>query len=553
MNSTIKAIKFTKALAKIIRTSQNSKEKENAQETAQLAKQQGNNFRKLIQSLGTTYIKFGQILSVRFDLLPTPVCEELQYLLDQGEQLDFEYVINRIKNQLGENKYKTIRTIDPSPIGVASLGQVHKAHLTNGNTVAVKVQRPGMYEQLKDDLKAIKSLLKILSIIPSIARLELPKFLNEFEFWTIRELDYTLEAQNTDQFRKNFENDLRIHAPKVYWNLTNRNILTTEYIDGFSLTELMKEFADKFPQEEIIVNGIRANKTEIMDIFAETVYIQIFKHGFAHGDPHPSNLFLTNNNEITFLDFGIVTKLSHRQIDELKEILVALATYDFDKILASMLKLDEKEGHASEAILRDELRELFGKFETSSAKEYSPTQFLFDLMYKTGQLGIQWPKYFSLFGKILAIYDGMIQEMDPTMNLVEKIQPLIEQDVATTAINKYNPQKMAAQAYNAFEDLLHLAKSIPTDGRSFINKINDEGIPVKIYNNANENHEITERYKIKLKTLSVAFIITEALIAFSFFQPRDRMILAGIDLLVVFITVSAIIGLSMIYLIVKKN
>lgn len=548
MHPFFKAIKFVRGLQRIQSLTESS------DMTNNLLHIEGEKLRMTIQSLGPTYVKFGQILSLRYDLLPAPVCEELQFLLDQGTPIPFEEIKAFLVTHFDKSQLELIQTIDPNPIGIASLGQVHKATLVNGEMVAIKVQRPNMRKFLKEDLALIKTVFEVGSSIEAIKKLELGKFVDEFEFWTIRELDYSLEGQNIDTFRENFKDEPRIRAPKVYWKLTTEKILTTEFIDGVSGKLVLKKFQEEYPAESITIGKYTVKKEFLEKFFAELVYKQFFKFGFTHGDPHPSNILLTGNEQITFVDFGIVGKLTENQIYLFKQMVMAMVARDKENVIKSIIALDQEDGVQDIKALKDKIGDLYGKFDSASVHEYSPTNFLLDVMYSAGQLGIQWPKFLTLFGKILITFDGMLQQIDPKLRFLDQFKPLFEQEEIDNVIDKYDPQKLGAEAYHSIDAILDMAKSLPMQGKAFLEEIRQDGIPVRVthVDEGTHEHEASERYKTRVGGMSLAFGFSLLAFIATLFSV-EREVLPGLGLSLVFLLVCATLGMVLLYLILLKE
>ncbi len=195
--------------------------------------------REKISKLGPTYIKFGQILSVRYDIFPEIICTELQKLLDNTEKVKYNEINEILVSSLGQEKLDMILEIDKDPIAVASLGQVHKAVLKDGRQVAIKIQKPGIRKQIRNDIKLLYLTAGIFDRLPFL-NARASELVEEFDFWITRELDYILEANNSKTFSDLFKDEKRVYVPKVIWELTESKVLVTEYIDGVSMKEIIK-------------------------------------------------------------------------------------------------------------------------------------------------------------------------------------------------------------------------------------------------------------------------------------------------------------------------
>ena len=548
MNAVWKTIRFIYSFYKLTKLSSDSRtvgldDRKSLLEEAKV-------FRKVIEENGPAYIKWGQILSIRYDLFPVEVCEELQLLLDSGEAYDFKYVQDYLARHLDKESLSLIQHIEQEPIGVASLGQVNKAFLKTGEVVAIKVQKPDVYITIKKDIKVIKRMINILEVIPQLAKMNLEEFVREFEYWTYRELDYELEGQNIDQFSKDFEDDPRILAPKVFWKLTNRKVLTTEYVDGIPGKRMLRQFQRDFPNEVINVGQLAMNKNDLISIFTDMIYNQLLKFGFIHADPHPSNIIVTGNNQVTMIDFGMVMKLTKSQLAVIKEMFDSLILGDMKRMVELVVAVDLIEGVDDTELLKKKVEQILSKFDSSTVKEYSPTTFIIELAYECGQLGIQWPRYFTFFIKIFATYDGMLQLMDPQINLVQQFAPLVEADMMTSMTDKFDLKKVGKDAYSFFENIYELMNEFPDEIRDFLKEIREDGIPVRVTSEQKVEQDATppddDDYKMKLQYLSIMFVMLLC-------ATLILVIVPSTSVLPIFLLapMCAIIGVLLLYYILK--
>jgi|GEM_PF-5524435 len=495
----VKAFQFATKLLNLLQESR--KEQNSSVELHEKALK----FRKFVQTLGPTYVKFTQILSVRYDIFPQEVCEELQYLLDEGEEIHFTTILELLKRRLGADKYKKIRTIEREPIGVASLGQVHKAYLRNGDVVAIKVERPEIQQIIVKDLTAIRFILSALSIIPKVKKVELVKYVEEFEYWTVRELDYILEGHNIEEFGANFRLEKRIRVPKVYWDLTADKVLTTEFITGASGKLVVKTFKDNYPDKVVSIGKITIDKKRLIKIFAETTFTQTFIHGFAHGDPHPSNIIASGDNEVTLIDFGIVAKLNTTQTNQFKNFVEAMIKDDPEAVVKCMLETSESNADVNIEQLKIKVTEMVSKYQSASFKEYSITRFALGLMYASAQQGIRWPRYFTILGKIVMTYDGIMQSLDPNVNLFEEYRPLFKKYETDQFTKDFKIEKMALNMKDMLEKFSDFAQNAPATATDILENYQKEGVRVKVIN---EKHsEIADYEKKKLRMRLWVFIL----------------------------------------------
>ena len=258
----------------------------------------GERIRELFEDLGTTYIKFAQVLSTRPEV-PEEILKELKKLQDMVPPFPYEQVEEQIKAELGAPIEELFLYFEKEPIASASIGQVHRAVLKNGEKVAVKVQRPGVEYLIETDIIIMSSIFKTAEkLIPDLKLLGLPATIDAFATTIRREVDYIIEGRNADRFRQVFAGDKTVYIPNVYWDYTSKRVLTLEFIDGIKIDQTEELDKRGCNRRQITINVVRAYMK------------QIFEGGFFHADPHPANVFILDDNTIAFLDFGMTGRVS---------------------------------------------------------------------------------------------------------------------------------------------------------------------------------------------------------------------------------------------------
>ena len=343
----------------------------------------------VFEELGTTFIKFGQILSTRPDIVGVDIANELAKLQDKVPPDPFELIKEEIEQELNSPLYEIFLEFNEEPVASASIAQVHQAKLKDGTLVAVKVQRPNIIDQIKKDITIMRYLGGLLERrISNFRYYNVSGVIDEFERAIIKELDFELEARNIEKFRSYFENNSKICTPKNYENYSTMRILTMEFIDGVKITEI--------PNSNIIADG----KT-IAKIGAECYFKQIFKYGFFHGDPHPGNLLVKNNNVLCFIDFGIMGHLDMDFVYNIAELFVYIFDYDLNGIINQLLYMEIIDDSVDIKSLKYDLIDILDEYYGADIKnlggfinEFSTP----DLMEK---YKIELPKDFILLGKVL--------------------------------------------------------------------------------------------------------------------------------------------------------
>lgn len=284
--------------------------------------------RLALEELGLTYLKFGQYLSTRFDILPRDVCQELTKLLEHVRPISFSEVRSVIETELGALLEEMFPRFDPEPIASASVAQVHAASTRRGHRVAVKVQRPGIEAVFAADMANLRLLAALADAMHLMGSVSVREVLAVFEAWTRRELDFTLEGRTADRLRNSaIEGET---APRVYWELSTRRVLTLEFIDGLSLTRVI-DLVESGAVAELERSIPHLDLRTIAHLLATACLNQLFVRGFFHGDPHPGNIIVLADNTIAFVDFGIFGALSEYQRHILSEHMEAIAVGDVDR------------------------------------------------------------------------------------------------------------------------------------------------------------------------------------------------------------------------------
>ena len=276
--------------------------------------------RLALEELGPTFIKLGQMLSVRPDLIPENFIRELQKLQDEVPAFSVEQAKAEVESQLGKPVEQLFSSFDDVPLAAASIAQVHRAEKKDGEQVAVKIQRPNIQSVIESDLNILFDLAELMEMhIPESELYNPVGIIQEFAKTIRRELDFIREGRNIDRFRRNFKDDETVYVAQVYWELTTERVLTMEFIDGIKISELDKLEAAGLDKKIIAFNG------------GQAILKQVFDHGFFHADPHPGNIFVLPNNVIAPLDFGMMGSLDEELMEIAGNLLTAIFRKDVNK------------------------------------------------------------------------------------------------------------------------------------------------------------------------------------------------------------------------------
>ncbi|MBP2661811.1 MAG: hypothetical protein H6Q69_4843, partial [Firmicutes bacterium] len=307
--------------------------------------------RLVLEQLGPTYVKLGQIASTRPDLLPPEIIDELEKLQDAVPAFSFTEVRSVLQEELGGTLEKIFQHFEPEPIAAASIGQVHQAVLKTGTTVAVKIQRPSIAIDIQTDLEILYELSNLAERRFHWAKsYQLMDMIDEFSKSLRSELDYTSEARNAEKISKQFTNNPMIYVPKIYWDYSTQKVLTAEYIEGIKISK----------KEDLKQQGY--NLSLLAERFAKGIFHQIFMEGFFHGDPHPGNVVVLPGEIIVFLDFGMVGRLSSEMKYNLSSLVIGLMRQDADELTKTIFRMGIVPDHVNRIQLREDIEVLKEKY-----------------------------------------------------------------------------------------------------------------------------------------------------------------------------------------------
>jgi predicted unusual protein kinase regulating ubiquinone biosynthesis (AarF/ABC1/UbiB family) len=375
--------------------------------------------RDLLTRLGPAFIKIGQAISTRPDLVPPIYLEELAKLQDQIPPFDNAIAFRYIEETLGAPPAELFVEISENPVAAASLGQVYKARLKTGEVVAVKVQRPGLAEKITLDVYILRSLSAwAMKQFPWI-RSDLVGILDEFAGRIFEEMDYTQEGRNAERFDELYGYMPEIYVPEIYWDYTSRRVLTMEWIEGTKLTQI----------EAIAAQGIDA--TALIEIGVQCSLRQLLEHGFFHADPHPGNLLAMPDGRLAYLDFGMMSQMEPYQRYGLIEAIVHLVNRDFESLASDYVKLEFLAPDVDLTPIIPAFSEVFSEALTASVSEINIktiTDKLSELMY---EYPFKVPAYFALIIRSLVTLEGIAINIDPDFKVLSKAYPYIAKRLLT--------------------------------------------------------------------------------------------------------------------------
>ncbi len=415
--------------------------------------------------LGTTFIKLGQILSTRADLLPPEYVAELIKLQDQGPALPAEVVQDILVAELGLPFDEIFASFDLTPLAVASIGQAHAATLLDGTDVVVKVRRPHVDRQVEDDLEILQNLAATASRHWELAdQYDVLGLAEEFSQTLRGELDYLREGRNAERLAKNFAGDATIHVPRVFWETTTLQVLTLERIRGFKISDLAALDAAGIDRKALAVRSARA-------IFKMTL-----EDGFFHADPHPGNFLIEPNGRIGLIDFGMVGTIDDRTRDQLIDTVLAVSSKDADRMVDALLALGVARRRVDRHVLRRDLDRHVARYYERSLGEVELGPLLDDTLALIRRHRLQLPSNLALLLKTVVMSEGLGRQIDPSFQLASAIVPYARR----LLVQQYSPRRLGRKLRQASVDAARLGIELPEQLRRIIGELERGGIEIGV-------------------------------------------------------------------------
>lgn len=370
--------------------------------------------RLAIEELGPTFIKFGQILSTRPDLIPPAYIAQLVRLQDTVPPAPWEVVREQVERELDGSLEERFASFEAEPVAAASLGQVHRATLPDGAEVVVKVQRPAIEETIEVDLEILFDLAHLIQERTPLGEIyDLVEIAEEFAFTLRNELDYRREGHNADRFRRNFADDSALYIPKVYWDYTTQRVLTLERISGIRIDDVAALDAAGVDRRQVAQNAARIIIKEVLE------------DGFFHADPHPGNFFVMDGAVIGAMDFGMVGHLDQRDRENLMRLYIVSVQLDTEGIVEQLIRMGAARHDVDRAGLQRDIGRLLTKYHDLPLKEIRARQVVEEVMPIVFRHHLRLPSRLWLLGKTLAMMEGVGLRLDPDFDIFAVSQPYV--------------------------------------------------------------------------------------------------------------------------------
>ena len=445
--------------------------------------------RLMLQELGTTFIKLGQLLSTRQDIVGEKIANELANLQDDNPAITYEQVKAIVESELDGNIDELFEDFHHEHLATASIGQVHEAKLITGERVAVKIQKEGITDKIDLDLKIMKYIANHADKWNSdLKKINLPGIMEEFDRSIHKEIDYNNEFMNMQRIEMNFVENPNIHIPETYPKYCTSKVLTMEFIEGTKLNDVYASTGDEFDKKLLAKN--------VLDSYLQ----QLFIDGFFHGDPHPGNIMILENNVICYLDEGMMGFFDDEFKRNLSEVMLLFVDQDVDGLINQLMYMDILDYDIDTKTLRRDINDLFGRYFGVSLNRFDGV--LEELLSLMQDYGVILPNEVVTMARGLSMIEAIAHNLDPEIDVFASIKPI----AAEIAREKINPKNYLKGKKSNLIMYGHMLQSLPKLLTRMIHKIDNEELQIRL--------EVDITDKVTIVALISALIIASSVVSF---------------------------------------
>ena len=457
----------------------------------------GQHLREMLDELGPTFVKFGQLLSTRPDIVPPDIVAELRALQDDVTPFPYADVERVVREELDLPIEKLFLEFEETPMAAASIGQVHRALLPNEKRVVVKVQRPEAPRQIEADLALLYQAAGIArERIKALDFINTREVVDEFARSIRHELDYRQEARNAQVFHRHFAGSSHVHIPHVYWSYTRQRVLTLELLEGVQLADLPPEYS-------------LDERRRVAYLMTEAWMTMIFRHGFFHADPHPANILVRSADEIGLVDFGQAGKLSDDDMSKLTALFIDAAEENVDVLARRLADLGVRYDRSREAELTREIRELYYRYYGARLSEIDPLQVIREAFALIYSQNLRLPTRFVLLDKAIATLGSVGAELYPDFNVFEVAQPYARD----LMLQRYTPGRMLVRARKEARALTEVLRTAPYQWNDVLEQARHGQLEIGFVHKGLD--DLTHKLDVVFNRLVVALVVAGGLIGSS--------------------------------------
>lgn len=490
----------------------------------------GERIKLAIEELGPTFIKLGQILSTRYDLIPEDISSELAYLQDHVYEVPVEDIKKIFKEEIGSDLDEVFEFFNEKPIAAASIGQVHRAKLKTGENVVVKIQRPNIRKTIEQDIQILNTMAEIVDgSLNEKGAMKTTDIVKEFSGSIMKELDYVHEAHSAQKMKINFRKNKTVIIPEIYWEVTSKRVITMEDIKGIKVNNIK------------IIQKNEWNAEKIAELIAKLFMQQVFLYGLFHGDPHPGNILIIDSETISFIDFGIVGYIDNKMLDFITTTLRATSDKNIDKIIEKLSDIDALTIETDEVGLRNDIFNIINYYFDLPMDKIDFGEGLNEFLLVLHKHNLRIPSQLTLLMKSMVTLEGTLKSLNPKFNLMK-----ISSDIMDSVRKKKMEKISFTDAINTSLNVYDTFKKIPDQMLSILTKVEKNQVKITMKQEGlddleREINNLTN--KLSLSLLVSSLIVGSSIVIHADVKPK----IFGVPLLgLVGYTFGLIIGFGFI-------
>lgn len=420
--------------------------------------------RAVLEKLGPTFIKLGQVLSLRADLIGEEISGELSKLQSNAPPFSYAEARQILKDETGKFPEELFKSFEEKPVAAASLAQVHRAFLKDGTEVAVKIQRPNIRKTIEQDIHILYYIAGLAErFVPEIKKYRPTKVVREFADWTLRELDFAMEGHNAERFRYIFKDNPHISIPKIFWEQTTPRVLIMEFSHGVKVTDLEK------------IKGMGIDTRNLATIGVDALFKQFFVSGFFHADPHPGNFFAMPDGRLCLHDFGMVGYLDQSSCRELLSCLVSFVNKDIEGYIRHLLHMADTDEKSDINSFKKDISNILSQF-FYSERHPSVTWVFFRVINKGVENGVRFSADLALFAKALVTTESMGLTLYPEFDFNQELEPFVKKAM----IQNFDPRQVMKTIQTDLLDIFGTLKNLPERLQNVLTKLEKGEIGIKL-------------------------------------------------------------------------
>lgn len=495
-------------------------------------------FAEDLKKMGPTYIKLGQLLSTRPDLLPNAYLEALSQLQDDVDPIPNADLHKIFEEEVGIRISKAFIEFEEQPLASASIGQVHIATLHSGKKVAVKIQRPQIREQFLADLDTLQEIAVWATNNSKEARkYNVSNVIEELRYTLLQELDYTLEAQNLLTLKENLKKFTHLYVPEPILDYSTSKILTMEFVEGKKVTKISP------------LRRIEEQLDPLVDDLIEAYLKQIIIDGFAHADPHPGNIYITNDNKLALMDLGMVARFPKELQDQILQLMIGLSNYNSEQVNNVLLTISTYDDTADLENFKKKIGRLVLENQNQKAANMQTGRLIIQMNRIAAQNGIQIPIALNMLAKILLNMDQIVAVLSPQYDANTTIKNYVHQLMHSKMINELKPENL----FNVVLETKKLTEKMPERLNSIFENLATNNFKIKV--DAIDEDRFTDAFQKVANRITLGIIIASMIIGAALLIqiPTSWTIFGYPGLAIILFLIAALLGFYIIYTILVKD